>query len=137
MQFTVYFESPFWVGLLEEERDGVLYAARIVFGAEPTNQALFEFVLHHLNELRLHMAIGVKVESPSRQHKNPKRMQRDLRREMERVGRPSKAHEAIRQQIEQHKRAHSQQSKAEREEERERQRKIKTQKAKDRRRGRG
>ena len=32
-RLTVFFEEPFWVGVFEQETDGVIRAARVVFGA--------------------------------------------------------------------------------------------------------
>ncbi|MBN1564056.1 MAG: YjdF family protein [Anaerolineae bacterium] len=140
MRFTVYFESPFWVGILEEERDGVLYVARTVFGVEPSNQQLYEFMIYHLSDLRAQMTVGLPVaaQSQSQSRKNPKRMQREIRREMACAGdgSRSKAHEVMRQQIEQGKQTRRQRSKAERDAEQERKRQIKRQKSKDKHRGR-
>jgi Protein of unknown function (DUF2992) len=34
IQFTVFFEDPFWVGLIEESSNGELRIGRVVFGAE-------------------------------------------------------------------------------------------------------
>ena len=136
MQFTVYFESPFWIGVLEEEHEGVLYAARHVFGPEPSNETVYQFILHNLNDLRACMTSGVPVDESRRRRKNPKRMQREIRREMERVGTSTKAHEAMRQQIEHNKRASRTQSKTEHEAERKRKHEIKAQKARKKHRGR-
>lgn len=44
-RLTVFFEEPFWVGVFEQETDGVIRAARVVFGAQPTDAEVFEFVL--------------------------------------------------------------------------------------------
>ena len=46
-RLTVFFEEPFWVGVFEQETDGVIRAARVVFGAQPTDAEVFEFVLRH------------------------------------------------------------------------------------------
>ena len=46
-RLTVFFEEPFWVGVFEQETDGVICAARVVFGAQPTDAEVFEFVLRH------------------------------------------------------------------------------------------
>ena len=43
-RLTVFFEEPFWVGVFEQETDGVIRAARVVFGAQPTDAEVFEFV---------------------------------------------------------------------------------------------
>lgn len=44
--FTVFFEGPFWVGVLELHDKGRLVVARHVFGAEPTNAELRDFMLY-------------------------------------------------------------------------------------------
>jgi hypothetical protein len=44
--FTVFFEDPFWVGLLESEDSSGLCVARVVFGAEPGNAELLDFMLN-------------------------------------------------------------------------------------------
>jgi hypothetical protein len=49
--FTVYFEDPFWVGVLESEEGGTLSVARHVFGAEPSNPELLRFMLHRFAHL--------------------------------------------------------------------------------------
>ena len=51
-RLTVFFEEPFWVGVFEQETDGVICAARVVFGAQPTDAKVFEFVLRHADRLR-------------------------------------------------------------------------------------
>lgn len=136
MQFTVYFESPFWVGILEVERNGVLYAARHVFGAEPSNQVIYEFVRDELGVLCARLTVGVAVERDHSRRKNPKRVQREIRRELTQAGTTTKAHAAMRQQIEQHKRVKRALSKAEQAAERARRRAFKRAKAKKRHRGR-
>ena len=50
--FTVYFEGPFWVGVLESEPvAGQIRAARHVFGAEPSNAELLAYMLDRFSEL--------------------------------------------------------------------------------------
>lgn len=39
VRLTVLFEPPFWIGLCEREEDGQYAVCRIVFGAEPREQA--------------------------------------------------------------------------------------------------
>jgi hypothetical protein len=46
MQFTVFFDGQYWVGVLEVVDDDQLRAARRVFGAEPSGPELYEFALH-------------------------------------------------------------------------------------------
>ncbi|GAA2375854.1 DUF2992 family protein [Dactylosporangium salmoneum] len=45
---TVYFDKPFWVAVLEQHADdGTVRAVRHVFGAQPTDPELYEFLLRH------------------------------------------------------------------------------------------
>ncbi len=44
VRFTVLYQYPFWVGVLEVQADGELGAARHVFGVEPTGAEVAEFV---------------------------------------------------------------------------------------------
>src|SRR5579859_8124629 len=101
MRLTVLFDSPYWIGLLEMERDGCLYAARHIFGSEPSNQEVYEFVQRDLLALQTRMTVGILTALPPDRPKNPKRMQREVRRQIAAVGISSKAHEAMRVQIEQ------------------------------------
>ncbi|XVQ82641.1 YjdF family protein [Microbispora siamensis] len=47
VSLSVYFESPFWVGVLEIVEDGELRATRFVLGSEPTDPELYEFLMRH------------------------------------------------------------------------------------------
>jgi hypothetical protein len=116
MKLTVFFDPPYWVGVLEEERDGVLYAACYIFGAMPGNQEIYDFVRHDLNNLRARMTVGVPVDPADHaRRKNPKRLQREIRRDLDKQGVTRQAHDAIRREFEQHKRDRREQTRAERE----------------------
>ena len=80
---TIFFEKRFWVGTFEHtDREG--YAvARHIFGAEPSDSEIHEFVLNHYHELKfgeLKGNISIQI-----QRMNPKRVQREVRREMEKI----------------------------------------------------
>lgn len=45
-KLTVFFEDPFRVGVFEKLDGGLLETSRVVFGAEPKDMELFDFVLH-------------------------------------------------------------------------------------------
>lgn len=49
---TVLFEAPFWVGVVERVEDGRLSACRIVFGAEPKDYEVWEYVLRSYSGLK-------------------------------------------------------------------------------------
>ena len=43
--FTLLFENPFWIGVFESECGKNYEVARVVFGPEPTDVQLYEFIL--------------------------------------------------------------------------------------------
>jgi hypothetical protein len=101
MRLTILFDPPYWIGLLEAESDSLLYAARHIFGSEPSDAEVYAFVQNDLLDLMQSMTVGLPIDSSSTPHRiNPKRQQRIIRREVLRTDVPSKAHEAIRLQIE-------------------------------------
>jgi hypothetical protein len=44
---TVFFDDPFWVAVLELHHDGRVRAARQVFGAEPTDAEIYQYLLRY------------------------------------------------------------------------------------------
>jgi hypothetical protein len=96
--FTIYFENPFWVGVLEESFDGVLFIGRHVFGAEPTNAELVAF---YLNDFASVPRLRVEAASSERNHPaNFKRSVREARRDQGRVGVRPSSHDAYRKAFE-------------------------------------
>lgn len=91
-RLTVFFEEPFWVGVFEQETDGVIRAARVVFGAQPTDAEVFEFVLRHADRLRY----GPPVEGRlSRETANPKKRRREAARETGQRGIGTRSQQAL------------------------------------------
>lgn len=93
-QLTVFFESPFWVGVFERQEDGMLQTARVVFGAEPKDFEVYEFVLREYAALKWSRPIP--LEEKEKRMRNPKRVQRDVQKAMKRKGISTKAQEAMR-----------------------------------------
>lgn len=64
---TVFFDGTYWVGVVEIcEPDGWVRAARHIFGAEPTNAELLDFVRRDANAL-LDRALVSPAVPPTRQ----------------------------------------------------------------------
>ena len=123
--------------MLEVERDGCLYAARHIFGAEPSDAEVCEFIQRDLFALQARMTVGIPIEQAAiTRHPNSKRVQREVRQQIAQQDMPSKAHEAMRLQIEQNKRQSVQFSRERREALRDRKHEIERNKAKARHRGR-
>lgn len=78
-KLTVFFEEPFWVGVFERIEDGKLSVAKVTFGAEPKDYEVYEFVLKHYYSLQFSPAVATVVKEAKQ---NPKRMQRNVKREL-------------------------------------------------------
>lgn len=97
---TVFFEEPFWVGVFERNEDGKLSVAKVTFGAEPKDCEILDFVLKHYYDLQFSSAVETVVKETK---KNPKRVQRDVRKEMKKTGIGTKSQQALKLQQEQNK----------------------------------
>ena len=98
---TVFFEDPFWVGIYEREADEAYEVCRIVFGAEPKDYEVNCFLLQNWSNLRF--APSTKAEQIAERHFNPKRMQRDIRKQKQHMGIGTRAQQALKLQQEQGK----------------------------------
>lgn len=81
LRTTVFFEEPFWIGLLERQENGKLSVSKITFGAEPKDYEVLSFLLRHHQDLRF--SPPVTVMDAGEKKLNPKKMQRSLRRHKE------------------------------------------------------
>ena len=132
---TVFFEDPFWVGVVERRDGQALQAARHVFGAEPTPPELLEFVLRDLDALLEQPLVSLAAEPPAARPANPKRAAREAARQLAQRGGTTQAQEALRLQIEQSKTERRRRSRAARDAEEQYKRQVKLRKAKERHRG--
>ena len=89
---TVFFEDPFWVGIYEVSSNGELRAARIVFGAEPRENELYDWMLQNWSGLRFSLPVTDFERSLGRV--SPKRMQRQIGRRITVAGCGTKAQKA-------------------------------------------
>ena len=97
---TVYFEDPFWVGVYERQCEGRDEACKITFGAEPKDCEIYEFILKYWSQLTFSPSIQSKM--CKEQRLNPKRMQRNIHKELQQ-GIGTKAQQALKLQQEQRK----------------------------------
>ena len=58
-KLTVFFEDPFWVGIFERIESGKLSVCRVVFGSEPKDYEVWEFVLANYHRLRFSPSVDV------------------------------------------------------------------------------
>ena len=92
VRLTVVFEEPFWVGVFERRDGSGLSVSRVVFGAEPKDAEVWDFVLHGYYGLHF----SPSVDAPVRERAvNPKRMQRQARRQTHSAGVGTKSQQAL------------------------------------------
>lgn len=129
---TVFFDGQFWIGIFERTGNGTLSVSRVVFGAEPKEQQVHEFVLQNYLKLRFSPPVeGVKVQAIA---SNPKRRQRQIARSAEK-GIGTKSQQTMKLAQEAGKLARKARTREQREAEEQRKRDLHAEKKKARHRG--
>ncbi len=132
-KLSVFFEEPFWVGVFERIEDGKLSVAKVTFGAEPKDYEVYDFVLKTRCDLQFSPAVEIAV---TEKHINPKRMQREIKKQMADTGIGTKSQQALKLQHEQFKRERKKKSCEQKQAEKQRLFELKQQKKKEKHRGR-
>lgn len=89
---TVYHGGQFWVGLAERIEDGRYEVARIVFGEEPSNEEILQFVISKWAKLEF---FGDDPTEMNRPAKNPKRRARVASKALKQPAMGTKAQQAL------------------------------------------
>ena len=131
-RLTVYFEDPFWVGVFERIENGRLSAAKVTFGAEPKDYEVQEFINRNYDRLQFSPAVKTVVKDSK---KNPKRAQREAKKQTLESGIGTKSQQALKLQQEQNKLIRKERSKKERDAEKDRLFEMKQRKKKEKHRG--
>ena len=131
-RLTVFFEDPFWVGVFERIENRKLSAAKVTFGAEPKDYEVLEFI----NRNYYHLLFSPAVETVVKDNKkNPKRAQRDAKKETSETGIGTKSQQALKLQQEQNKLERKVRSREQKEAESQRLFELKQAKKKEKNRG--
>lgn len=131
-KLTVFFEGPFWVGVFEQTSDGKLSVCKITFGSEPKDCEVWNFILKHYYELRFGPTIETEVKQTA---DNPKRRQRNARKQLLPSGVGTKSQQALQMQREKTKTVRRKIRKEQQEAEKQRQFDLKQRKRKMKHRG--
>ncbi len=119
--------------MFERVSEGKLSACKITFGAEPKDYEVYNFVLKNYYRLRFSLAVAADVKEASR---NPKRVQREVRKQVQNTGVGTKSQQVLKLQQEQLKTERKIVSREQREAEKQRQFELKQQKKKEKHRSR-
>lgn len=129
---TVFFDGQFWVGIFERMDSGKLTVSRVVFGAEPKDQQIHEFILLDYGKLRFSPPVeGVKAQTIA---SNPKRRQRQIAKANEK-GIGTKSQQAMKLAQEAGEAARKERTKEQREAEEQRKYELHAEKKKAKHRG--
>lgn len=131
---TVFYEGQFYVGLIERTENGKMTAARIVFGAEPKDFEVCDYVLEHYYALQFSPPVA--ADAPRIKPANPKRLQREIVREVNSAGHGTKSQQALALLREENKLTRKTVSREEREAEKEARFQLKQEKRREKHRGR-
>lgn len=131
---TVFFEAPFWVGLYERNEGNRYEVCKITFGAEPKDYEVYDFLLKNWRQLPFSPALA--TGGSDQRRKNPKRIQREIRRAMKAPVLSTKAQQALQLQREQNKQTRKTCTRVEKEAEDARQYALRQEKKKAKHKGR-
>lgn len=98
---TVYHDGQFWVGLAEHVEDGRYGVTRIVFGTEPSDEEILQFVVGKWEKLSFFGDEATETKKPA---KNPKRRAREAAKALKQPAMSTKAQQALANQRETMKR---------------------------------
>ena len=99
-KLTIYFEDPFWVGIFERTENRKLSVAKVTFGAETKDYEVLEFINRNYYHLQFSPAVETVIKDTK---KNPKRAERDAKKQTLETGIGTKSQQALKLQQEQNK----------------------------------
>ena len=114
LTLTLFHDGQFYVGIFERREGKQLSACRVVFGAEPKDGEIMDF----LNKDFRRLSFSPKVKEERKPLPvNPKRLQREIARQVNSIGTGTKSQQALQLQREQNKAVRQEKSRRQREEE--------------------
>ena len=131
-KLTIYFEDPFWVGVFERIENRKLSVVKVTFGVEPKDYDVLEFINRNYYHLQFSPAVETVVKDTK---KNPKRAQRDAKKQTLETGIGTKSQQALKLQQEQNKQERKVRSREQRDAESQRLFELKQMKKKEKHRG--
>jgi long-subunit acyl-CoA synthetase (AMP-forming) len=100
VKLTIYYDGQFYVGIVETVDGNTLRAYRNIFGPEPKDQDVLEFIYSDLLSLiERNKQKGIITDQDIQRKINPKRLQRMVSKEIKQVGFSTKAQEALKEEF--------------------------------------
>lgn len=98
IKLTVFFDGTFWMGLFEKVCEEKYEVSKVVFGSEPKDYEVYDFLSENFYNLKFFSSSNTEIVQEKRI--NPKRLQREIKRETESQGIGTKAQIAMKMQHE-------------------------------------
>jgi hypothetical protein len=94
---TILFDDPFWIGLFSISEGDFSKYCKITFGSEPSDIQVYDYCLKNF----YHLQFSEFYETPPFRPdvKNPKRLQREINREIKGKSGIKKSYDVIKEQI--------------------------------------
>lgn len=134
LMLQVFFQDPFWIGICERSSENRLSVCKITFGPEPKDYEIQDYILKNWYKLKFSPAVEDTVIRKERM--NPKRLQRDVRKQLSNICIGTKSQQALALQHEEGKLKRKEFTRIQKEEVKERFFLLKQQKKKEKHRGR-
>ena len=131
-KLTVFFENPFWVGIFEDFENDNLSVCKVTFGSEPKEYEIYDFILKKFYNLRFSNEMKSNFREKA---KNPKRRQREIKKELQSKKFLKKSEEILKLQYEENKKERKIKTKQEEELEKQRKFLLKQEKKKQKHKG--
>ncbi|KEI98104.1 YjdF family protein [Clostridium botulinum] len=93
IKLTVLFDEPFWIGIFEKQDQDKIQICRVVFGQEPKDYEVYDFILKNYYNLKFSNPIA--IDKNPKKEINPKRMQRKIKKTLQENGIGTKAQQAL------------------------------------------
>lgn len=132
-KLTVFFENPFWVGIFENFENSNLSVCKVTFGSEPKEYEIYDFILKKFYNLRFSDEMKLNFNEKA---KNPKRRQREIKKELQSKKILKKSEEILKLQYEENKKEQKVKTKQEKELEKQKKFLLKQEKKKKKHKGR-
>ena len=132
-KLTVLFQKPFWIGVFEDEHNNKYNVAKVVFGVEPTEAQLYQFLLDNYYKVPFNEVSSENVHIEKKV--SYKKQQKIIKKQQKEDGIGTKAQNAIKIQQESRKQERIKKSKKLSIKKKERDFKLKQLKKKEKHRG--
>ncbi|HDK7167756.1 TPA: YjdF family protein [Clostridium botulinum] len=93
IKLTVLFDDTFWIGIFEKQDQDKIQICRVVFGQEPKDYEVYDFILK--NYYNLKFSDPIDIDEKPKKKINPKRMQREIKKTVQEKGIGTKAQQAL------------------------------------------